>query len=434
MPKRKSTYSRSKAPVKKRRVTKKKVVRRKVSAPRKRVAKVLKRRPRSNAMEISGYGAYHASGLELALGTDPPSVRNTNSGFIISHREYICDVPASQTFTIGGFSINPGIGISFPWLFQLAQNFEEWVPRGMIFEFKSLSSDAVVATNANASLGSVIMATEYNPANPAFGSKQQMENYEWATSCKPSHNMLHTIETKKGQNPLGVYYTRNAPVPTGQDPRFFDLGTFYIATQGMQSSGNSIGELWCTYEIEFRKPKINSDLDVLYDHFSISTTLANVTPARPIGNTNPTTVNPTSNSTLKGVLTASGAANARYTFPVGQFISGKLAINIGDVFMIAWSQRFTNAATDGVTTFTGTGCNITSTTTFEGGTVGQIQPVDAVTATESTVMYMAMVTITAVDPSPGVQSPFFTWTSTGTQTTPAANGDFWVISMPNANI
>lgn len=84
---------------------------------------------------ITGYGAYHMKGaaLSMALGTSPPTVRNTKKGnFIVRHREFIGDIPASAVFESTGEFINPGLSTVFPWLSTVAQNFEEWEPRGML--------------------------------------------------------------------------------------------------------------------------------------------------------------------------------------------------------------------------------------------------------------------------------------------------------------
>ena len=156
-----------------------------------------------------GYGAYRRrkAGSRILKG-DPPIVQNSSGGFVIRHREYIGDLNTSQAFSIFSFPLNPGIDSCFPWLAEVASNFEEWVPRGIVFEFKSTSSDAVVSTNANAALGTVIMATEYNPYNGSFASKLQMENYEFAKSCKPSQSMLHAVECSQKHNTQNSYFIR----------------------------------------------------------------------------------------------------------------------------------------------------------------------------------------------------------------------------------
>jgi hypothetical protein len=35
----------------------------------------------------------------------------------------------------------------FPWLSNIAQNFESYKLRGLVFEFKSMSGDALTSTN-----------------------------------------------------------------------------------------------------------------------------------------------------------------------------------------------------------------------------------------------------------------------------------------------
>lgn len=382
---------------------------------------------------VMGYGGYRKrGGGKFVTGSSPPEIRNSKGAFIVRHREYIADVASNILFTLGQFPLNPGIATTFPWLSQVAQQFEEWVPRGIIFEFKSLCSDAIV-TGTNGSLGSIVFATEYNPLNSVFGSKQEMENYEWATSCKPSVNMIHQVECKKSQNPLPSYFVRNAAVPATADARFYDLGTFCAASVGMQSAGNAIGELWISYEIEFRKPRMNTDLDVVFDHIPITTATTGVTPVRWTGTGGTFPVISTT-STLGGI--ASQLNPGRYIFPNGNpglFGARSQTVAIGDVFFVWYAQRYSVAGTDGVTTFTGVGCNITAITPFIGNTVGSVQPVDAVTATETTVMYCACVQITAVDPtsSGATASPSFSLSNTSTANTATVGGDLFVISMPN---
>ena len=231
-------------------------------------------------------GTYHALNARAPMtrtvtnSREVPQFSSTKMTNVVSHREYIGDLytggvavdpmPAnySSPFTVGnvkvagssdvlgnsGFKINVGVKDTFPWLYNLARNYEQYRVHGMVFEFKSLSADALNSTNT--ALGSVIMATEYNAANPIFETKQQMENYEFAQSCKPSVSMMHAIECAPNLTSVSELYVRTGAVPPYQDPRLFDLGTFQIATCGMQAPQINIGELWCTYLIELIKPKI----------------------------------------------------------------------------------------------------------------------------------------------------------------------------------
>lgn len=214
---------------------------------------------------LGGFGDYAPVGVMPKKNTlmaemmvnGPPAIHNTSQRtFIVRHREYLGDIitGADAGFNITHYAINPALYGTFPWLAQIAQNFEQYRVRGMVFEFKSTSADALNSTNT--ALGSVIMATEYNSDSDPFASKAQMENHEFASSARQSCSMLHAIECAPRVTTVTELYTRTTSPPAGQDLRLYDLGRFSIATQGQQGSSVNIGELWVSYEIELLKPQI----------------------------------------------------------------------------------------------------------------------------------------------------------------------------------
>lgn len=232
---------------------------------------------------LTGFGDYNVSDNSLMEGgLNPPQIINsvTKGGIILRHREYLQDITASGTFRLQSFDVNPGLSDSFPWLSNVAASFEEYAMRGICYEFKSMSSDSVLSSSASTALGTVIMATSYNVLNPNFQSKREMENYEFANSSKPSVSFMHPIECKKSLNPVSELFIRTGPVPATGDARLYDLGNFQIAVEGMQNAGTgTIGELWCTYEIELYKPKYNVPETSSADRF----VLTNVTDTAPLG-------------------------------------------------------------------------------------------------------------------------------------------------------
>lgn len=190
------------------------------------------------------------------MGSQVPLIRNSKAGVIIRHKEYITDIQASQAFNLRSFLINPGLSETFPWLSQVANAFEEYEFRGLIFEFKSMSSDAILQSSTNSSLGTVILGTQYDVLDTPFSNKIGMENHQYSNSCKPSVTMLHPIECARSQNSNTHLFTRNAPPPATGDDRLYDLGRFQIAVQGCQANVGTCGELWCTYEIQLFKPQL----------------------------------------------------------------------------------------------------------------------------------------------------------------------------------
>lgn len=214
---------------------------------------------------LSGMGAYSVEKIRrnIFLHADPPAVRNSRykeGAVIIRHREYIGDVvssPTANSFNLDTYPLNPAQSLTFPWLSSIAQQFEEYMINGMVFEFKSTASDAI-ASSTNLALGNVIMATSYDPLNPPFSSQMEMLNYEYAQSCKVSESAMHMIECDPRQTPLTHLYTRVGTVPGNADLRLYDFGSFQIATSGLQGSSINIGQLWVTYEFCFYKAKVNT--------------------------------------------------------------------------------------------------------------------------------------------------------------------------------
>lgn len=248
---------------------------------------------------VTGFGDYVIQENSLMRGgLSPPEVVNSinRGGVIVRHREYIGDINATIAFTVSNFNINPGVQGTFPWLSQVAVAYEEYEFRGLIFEFKSLSSDAVLSSATSSALGFVAMATQYNAASPTFPDKKSLENYEYANSDKPSCSFMHPVECKRSLNVDTHLYIRNGAVPIGQDQKTYDLGDFQIATGGMQAASGVCGELWATYEVELFHPKFTVAGALEADHYqAVAWTNANplgtVQPARTSASNLGTTIN-----------------------------------------------------------------------------------------------------------------------------------------------
>lgn len=259
----------------------------------------------SGVKSLTGYGPYRAQSKVYHPG-QVPVINNGGlpSGSIrISHREYLGDIissSSSNTFKLQSFLINPGLSETFPWLSQLGINFQQYRMEGCVFEFRTMSADALNSTNT--ALGSVIMATNYNASVPNFGSRSEMENCEFSQTIKPSESCVHMIECSPKSTPLTEMYVRGGPVPTGQDQRFFDLANFQIASTGCQGTNVNLGSLYVSYTVSLLKPILSDTLgkDVLWAHFNNP---AGVTNAVPMGTSNLT---PISGATLAATVNASG--------------------------------------------------------------------------------------------------------------------------------
>lgn len=217
-------------------------------------------------------------GKRLRATTQAPRFGRSTS-VVISHKEFVQDISLSATgqFLSNTFVLQPGLQKGdttppspFTWLPPIAAQFEEYQWLGLLFTFKSTAS-FYTGSSTSPALGQVIMATQYNAGSPAFTSKESMEQYEGATSGTVTRSMVHGVEVARRGTPVVELYTRNAAVPSGQDPRLYDFGNFTIATQGGASTGAGIvGELWVSYKIKLLKPKINptgANQGGMIDHF-----------------------------------------------------------------------------------------------------------------------------------------------------------------------
>jgi len=356
------------------------------------------------ASKIVGFGDYRVNQNSLFTGgMNPPQIVNSvnTGGVIVRHREYITDINATIAFTLQSFPLNPGLNSTFPWLASVAGAYEEYRWRGVIFEFKSMSSDAVLSSATSSALGTVMMATEYNVNNPLFTSKLQMENYEFANSDKPSCSFIHPIECARNQTPVSELFVRGGAAIG--DLRLYDLGNFQIATQGMQAASGVCGELWCTYEVEFFKPRFNPITDGgilgIFDHFR----LASPSAAAPLGTGS---VND-ANATIGGTVTPTV-----YTFPSN--------ITEGN-FLFTW---YVEGSTPGVIT--------SPSITISGGSLATVfannssnRPISPNNGVTSPIIMFQMLVV------PAISGCTVTWGTGGVFPTTGTNGDLFVVAQQN---
>lgn len=255
------------------------------------VGKKLLHSAANTAIGLMGQGAY---GNSLVAGGEPtPEVPMVVSdadetGMItVSRREYLQDVfapAAGVAFSIEDFPLNPGLEMTFPWLSQIAQNYEEYQLDQLIFHFRSTVTD--IGTTSNGQCGTVIMATNYNAAAPVFTDKGQMQAYDGAMSCKTTESMTHGVEcdvTKLAGS--DAHYVRVGAAPAGQDIKTYDHGIFQLAIANSPASfaGNSIGELWVSYTVRLAKPKFSVARGLGINRDLFVTNSATLTASQPMG-------------------------------------------------------------------------------------------------------------------------------------------------------
>ena len=242
--------------------------------------------------KITGRGAYQTNSLvgsTVSADVAKFSSANDETGAItITHREYVRDVfgnDAAQPFKNRTLPINPGLEQTFPWLSQIAQNYEEYELKQCIFTLRSTVSQDV---NSNGQVGTIIMCTNYNSTNAPFTEKNTMMQYDGAMSSKTTESQMHGVECDPAKlSGSEGKYIRTNPVLSGDDLKTYDHGLFQLASAGLPSSyaNRQIGELWVSYTVCLRKPKFYSTLglgisrDIFVDNTDINVSnIQNVPP------------------------------------------------------------------------------------------------------------------------------------------------------------
>lgn len=233
-----------------------------------------------NGLEyLVGHGDYTVKsnslmGLGSSASDSLPTFMPTKNGVRIVHREFLSNVVSSDTakaFSVQKFPVQPGY--SFPWLSSVAAAFQQYKIHGMVFSYKTMSSDAL--NSSDTALGTVLMSTQYSVTQPDVISPQQMFQLDFTSCTKPSLSVLHPIECAQSQSKFLMLDVRNGPTPSfsTDDLRLYDFANFYIATYGCPGNSTLLGQLWVSYDISFYKCILPPTADV-GDHYKLPDTIS----------------------------------------------------------------------------------------------------------------------------------------------------------------
>lgn len=231
--------------------------------------------PMGAANALMGGGMYRGRGEYVAPANDilasskstmdivPKFSDMAEESVTISRREYVSEIfgpplvnGAPQPFTLQSYSINPGLERTFPWLSQIAQNYDEYEIKQLVFTFKSTTTEST--NSGNGQVGMVILNTNYNSAAADFQDKAEMQQYTNVSSARLTESCQHFVECDPDKNSGSKgEYVRANPVIENQDIKTYDHGKFQIAISNVAASyaNVSLGELWVSYTILLRKPK-----------------------------------------------------------------------------------------------------------------------------------------------------------------------------------
>lgn len=190
-----------------------------------------------------------------------PSVITSDGRVRIRHREYIQDVSGSIAFSNSSLNINPGLASTFPWLSNMAMNYESYLFRKLRFDFET-------AKSASTS-GEVILAIDYDASDAAAATKSQLMSY-YSAVRGPTWTEISCIADPSDLQKFGVQrYVRNAPLASNLDIKTYDVGILNLATNGCADT-SALGSLFVEYEIELITPQTPSGTSSYLDSAKVT--------------------------------------------------------------------------------------------------------------------------------------------------------------------
>lgn len=174
---------------------------------------------------------------------------SNNGRITVRHREYIADIEMSVAFAVHTtIPVNPGQSDSFPWLSRIAQNYESYTFKTLNFVYEPQCSSATA--------GSVMLVLDYDAADLPPASKIEAMSFNGAVRCGAWQNAkfvssaLNNIKFSKDR-----YVRTDATLTSNLDIKTYDLGNFYLCTQGGLAA--TCGELYVEYVVEFMTPQLS---------------------------------------------------------------------------------------------------------------------------------------------------------------------------------
>jgi hypothetical protein len=222
--------------------------------------------------------------LIAGMGHSVPSFASAGDetgALTVQHTEYIKDIYGQNGTTMDStiVVINPGLAESFPWLSQIAANYEEYQILQCMFCYKSKVSDNL--TSNDGQIGSILMFTEYNANDPMKKTKQQLiQAYGTTNALISTADILHGVEcdTSKLKGD-GHKYIRTESLSANVDKSDYDHAKMQLAVVDAPSQlqNQVVGELYVSYTVVLRKPRLFSTLGLAIqeDQFYITYSGAN---------------------------------------------------------------------------------------------------------------------------------------------------------------
>lgn len=173
------------------------------------------------------------------------STTGTDARITVRHTEYLGPVTGSGVFQPTSYSINPGLGATFPWLSAIATCYE-------FYQFKELSLEYRPLCGTGQS-GGVLLAVDFDALDQAPTTIQKMMTYQTASQGPLYMPMTIRCPASNMSKFGGQKFVRHSVNPAGSDLKTYDIGKFWVGTEST-NDGFHAGNLLVHYEVILSNP------------------------------------------------------------------------------------------------------------------------------------------------------------------------------------
>jgi len=222
-------------------------------------AKGARRGGRTTPKNVQMKNQKHSGQVGVAKGVTTGNRRarmyQEGDAYVVEHEEYVADVYSdmANVFAYEVYELNPGNGVTFPWLANIANRYEEC-------EFEYLNPKYETAAPTTAS-GKVLLAIDFDPADDTdLGTKEELMNDDRTKSAPVWQTFTQTVNRDKLRKRLYIRQDGGSPEDSA-DKRLQDVGNLFVGTTATSlGAAAMLGELWLCYKVRFFTPVLHTPI------------------------------------------------------------------------------------------------------------------------------------------------------------------------------
>lgn len=184
-----------------------------------------------------------------------PQIRNGDNSCRVVHRELITNLvaPAANPTvwgiaTANEFPLQPGSNITFPWLSNMALNWERYRFNKLRFRY--------LPRLGTQNSGSVSLIPDYDAADAAPSNEMIASSLQNMKEDACWKEIVIDLDPKSLNALSPSKFTRFGNLASNLDIKTYDSGNLFIATSDVTTNSQALGKVWVEYDVTFMTPQL----------------------------------------------------------------------------------------------------------------------------------------------------------------------------------